>query len=340
MAFQKYFFLQNDKFSSNHTFVILRRRKKRVTAVHFNEYLRSCREYNHFTQEQLVQNLYQYDIDSFAGLDTTTLSKWERSLIRPKLSRQVSILKYFQSISDMALPCLKQYTVEAAEEMICRVGMRNLLGKSKKLILNFPDKMIGADDIKVIQLRNSTIIDKLIGIHIDLDNGLNRKFAELLPEHFRKWALHPSNSFYICEYKEQFFGLLFTLRLKHETFEKIINLEIKKKDLTIDDFASYDEVGSNYILSFFAMSEKAATMLLIRYYAHLIANQKVIAEVGVITMMDDARKLLSHMHFKNHRSKKLDNGLIMQTHRASLSHFLASEYTVKMILSKQECPEE
>ena len=308
--------------------------------MHFNEYLRSCREHYHFTQEQLVQNLYLYDAESFSGLETTTLSKWERSLIQPKLSRQVNILKYFQSISDMALPCFENYATEDAEEMICRVGMQNLLGKSKKLILNFPDKMIGTDDIQVIQLRNSQMLDKVINIHIDLDKGLNHKFAELLPEHFREWALHPSNSFYICEYRDQFFGLLFTLRLKPSVFDRIINLEIREKDLTIDDLASFDEMGSNYIISFFAMSEKAARLLFIRYYAHLIANQQVIAEVGVITLMDDARKLLSHMHFQNQNSKKLDSGLVMQPHRASLSHFLASEYTVKMILSKQECPEE
>jgi hypothetical protein len=292
------------------------------------------------TQEQLVQELYNYDIESFTGLETSTLSKWERNIIHPQISRQVRIIKYFQTRTNAALPCWEKYSETNAEEMICKAGMRNLLGKSKELVLNFPQKMIGAGDLKLFQLRNSEKIDKIIDITIDLDKGFNHKFSELLPEHFKEWALHPSNSFYVCEYKEQFFGLLFALRLKPEAFRKIIDLEIREKDLKLEDFASFDEMGSTYIISFFAMNEKAATMLFIRYYAHLIANQRTIEEVGVATMMDDARKLLANMHLKEHHSMQLSNGLILQTYKESLSNFLASEYTVRMILSKQDCPEE
>jgi len=308
--------------------------------VHFNEYLRSCREHANLTQEQLVQELYNYDIENFTGLETSTLSKWERNIIHPQISRQVHIIKYFQTRTNSALPCWEEYSETNAEEMICKAGMRNLLGKSKELVLNFPQKMIGAGDLKLFQLRNSEKIDKIIDITIDLDKGFNHKFSELLPEHFKEWALHPSNSFYVCEYKEQFFGLLFALRLKPEAFRKIIDLEIREKDLKLEDFASFDEMGSTYIISFFAMNEKAATMLFIRYYAHLIANQRTIEEVGVATMMDDARKLLANMHLKEHHSMQLSNGLILQTYKESLSNFLASEYTVRMILSKQDCPEE
>ncbi len=88
------------------------------------------------------------------------------------------------------------------------------------------------------------------------------------------------------------------------------------------------------------MNQKAATMLFIHYYAHLIANQKVIDQVGVATMMDDAKKLLCNMHLQKHNSMELDNGLTIETYRQTLPNFLASEYTVKMILSKQECPKE
>jgi len=312
----------------------------KVIHLHFNEYLKSCREYNHQTQEQLVHALYSYDKTLFESLETTTLSKWERSVIKPTLSRQVRMMQYFQHLTGAALPCWEKYSVEEAQERICKAGMQNLLGKSRELILNFPQKMIAVDELKVFQLRNSEMIDRIIEINIDLDRGFNHKFTGLLPEHFKAWALHPSNSFFVSEYKTQFFGLLFTLRLKPETFKKIINLEIKEKDLVLEDFASFDEKGSNYIISFFAMNKKSATLLFIRYYAHLIANQKNIEEVGVATRMEDARKLLANMNLKRYRHITLKNGLILQTYRETLSNFLASEYTVKMILSKQACPEE
>jgi len=304
----------------------------------FNEYLRNCREDSQLTQDELVIDLYQHD-DMFSGLDSSTLSKWERGIVKPIAIKQVSILKYFQTKTGLSFPCWSTYSVTKAEEIICKTGMKNLLGKSKELVLNFPEKMIGADELIVHQLRHSEMIDKIIDINIDLDKGFNHKFTELLPEHFKDWALHPSNSFYFCEYKEQFFGLLFTLRLKPQAFEKIMNLEIKEKDLTPDDFATFEEMGSNYIISFFAMNEKAASMLFIRYYAHLIANQKVIQEVGFATMLEDAIKLSSKMNFHKYTETHLDNGLTLETYRNTLPHFLATDKVIKMILSKQDCPE-
>ena len=287
-----------------------------------------------------MHDLYSYDIDSFEGLDTGTLSKWERSVTKPKLSRQVNILKYFQEKTGVSLPCWDSYSVDETEELTCKVGMQNLLGKSKELVLNFPSSMIGADDLNIYQLRNSKMIDKVIDINIDLDKDFNHDTTQLKSEQFKEWALHPSSSFYVCEYNDQFFGLLFTLRLKPEVFERIMDVEIEEKDLTMDDFASFEEMGCNHMISFFAMSEKAASMLFIRYYAHLIANQKVIAEVGLATMMEDTKKFISNMNLHYHGSKIVGEGLELQTYRETLPNFLATEKVVKMILSKQECPEE
>jgi hypothetical protein len=119
-----------------------------------------------------------------------------------------------------------------------------------------------------------------------------------------------------------------------------MNCEIQERDLTLNDFASFDEMGSNYILSFFAMNEKAASMLFIRYYAHLIANQKVIEEVGVATMMEDAKKIIGSLNLKYHTSTMIRGDLELQTYRETLPNFLASEKVIKMILSRQDCPEE
>ena len=306
----------------------------------FNEYLRKCRDRSSLTQEQLVQALYLYDTDHLETLETSTLSKWERGLTKPKASKQVSILKYFQNLTGDALPCFNDYTVEEAEELICEVGMKNLLGKSKELVLNFPAAMIGSDDLHIYQLRNSEMVDEVIAINIDMDKDFNHNTSMFTSDQFKEWAQHPSNSFYSCEYKGQFFGLLFTLRLKPEVFERIMDLDIDEKDLTIGDFASFKEMGCNHMISFFAMNEKAAAMLFIRYYAHLIANQKVIAEVGLATMMEDAKKFIHNMNLHHHGSKAVSEDLVLQTYRETLPNFLSTEEVVKMIFSKQECPEE
>ena len=292
------------------------------------------------TQEELTQELYLYDDKHFDGIGITTISKWERGITEPKLPRQVSILTYFQKLTNLALPCFDSYSVVETEEMICEAGMTNLLGKSKELVLNFPSAMIGTDDLNVYQLRDSEMIDKVIDINMDLDKDFNQDTTQFQAEQFKEWALHPSSSFYTCEYNEQFFGLLFSLRLKPEVFERIMNIEIEERDLTVNDFASFEEMGCEHMISFFAMSEKAAAMLFIRYYAHIIANQKVIAEVGLATMMEDTKKFITNMKLHYHGSKSFGDGLELQTYREKLPLFLASERVVKMILSKQNFSEE
>jgi len=197
--------------------------------LQFNHYLKACRESSKLTQEQLVHQLYIHDIQAFKSLDGSIFSKWERGIMEPKLSKQVSIVKYFQKRTNKALPCFDNYTVDKAEALLCEAGMQNLLGKSKKLILDFPSSVIGTDDLVVYPARNTDNFEKYIAINVDLDKGFNHDYSHLDFERFKAWASNPVNSFYVCEYKEQFFGLLFTLRVKQEIFDKLMKFEIYEK---------------------------------------------------------------------------------------------------------------
>ena len=310
--------------------------------VHFSEYLKSCRDHSNITQEQLVHELYSYDIDNFEGLDTSTLSKWERSVTKPKISKQISIIKYFQEKTGLALPYLDTYSVKEAEALICTNGINNLIGtgKKKELILNFPSTIMHVDDMKVFPLRNSDRIEELLNINIDIHESTNSKYAHVSIEQFKEWSLHPSNLFLACEYKNWFMGLFFSIRLKPDVFDKILNFQMKKSDITMDDFASFDEMGCNYLLSFYAINQKVASMLFIRYYAHLISNQKNIVEIGLITSLNEVKKVIQNMNLHYHKNISTDDNVKIEAYRENLTNVLASENVIKMILSKQECPEE
>ncbi len=309
--------------------------------MYFSNYLKSCRERNGLTQEQLVHALYSFDTKYFQGLDTSTFSKWERGITKPSTAKQTSVLRYFQQHTGKALPCWEHLTADEAEAQICETGMKNMLGsKSKELVMRFPEKMTAAGDLVVKQLRNTEILDEVAQFNVDLDQGFNQRFTGLDNEDFKAWALHPSNTFFVSTYKGHFFGLLFALRLKPEIFEKVMSLEIKEKDISFDDFATFDEPGCSYIISFFALNEKSASLLFIRYFAHLIANQDVTIEVGFATMIEDAIKLTRNMSFKHYKSIIIEEERELQTYRQTLPEFLASEYMVRMLLSHRECPEE
>jgi len=308
----------------------------------FNEYLKTCRTRNVLTQEELVHALYSFDIEHFKGLDTTTLSKWERGVTKPKLAKQVSIIKYFQTLTDIALPCFDDHTEEEIEESICKVGMQNIIteSKSKKLILDFPSDSMSIDDLKIYQLKNTDMIDKVININTYLDKDFNQNFTQLETKDFKKWALLSGNLFLVCEYANEVIGLLFVLKLKCETFKKIMHGKVMERELGDEDFAQPHEEGSSYIISFFSLNKKAASMLFIRYYAHLISHQKYINEVGVATFMEDAQKLIENINLPYYTSCTTENGMELQFFKTSLSSFLATQSVIRMILTKQECEEE
>jgi len=287
-----------------------------------------------------VHDLYSHDIDQFRALDTNTLGKWERSITKPKAAKQVSIIKYFQVKTGVVLPCWDTYSSDEAANLICKAGMRNLIGKSKKHIYNFPSEMMSVDDMHVYPLRTFDRMDALIEMHMPLHQSINHKSLQLSKEQFKEWALHPDSLFLACEYKDTFIGLSFSTKLKPEIFDKILNFEMKRSDITTDDFASYDEVGSSLMLGFFAFNEKAATLLFIRYYAYLISNQKCIADIGAISNSEEAIKLVSNMNLEYYGSHMTKDNVNIKAYRQTLFNVLASEYVVKMILSKQDCPEE
>ena len=304
--------------------------------MYFNDYLKKCREKYDLTQEELVVELSHYDETLFSSLDNVTLSRWELGKSNPNTARQVQVIKYFQGRDDLVFPCFDESESEMIEKHVCKTGMLNLPGKNKSLILNFPSS-ISVDELTVHQLKDFQMIDEKIKIALDLNKEFSHNRSLIDSERFREWTLSSENLFLICEYNKQFFGLLFSLRLKPESFEKLMNFKISQSDISTEDFAGPDEVGSNFILAFFAMNDMAASLLLIRYFAYLISDQTKIEEIGSMSTHADAIALMESINLHHCKSKKFSNSLTRQTYRASLSDVLVNETMVKVLFSKEDC---
>ncbi len=310
--------------------------------MQFSDYLKQCRTHNDLTQEGLVEALYLADIDRFGGLDTTTLSKWERGVTQPRLSRQVAIIRYFQARMGMAVPCFESLPEEEVEKNICVTGMENIIrdSKSKKLILDFPSAMMAIDDVSTYELRGTESLDKATRLNAYLDKNFNQNYTQLSPEDFKRWALMPGNFFLVAEFVDEIVGLLFVLKLTPEAFEKVTNGILRERELRAGDFAQPHEEGSSYIVSFFAMNERVASMLFVRFYAHAIAHQATLSSVGVATMMEDAKGLIANLELPLYHEMSVAQGSVLQFFRAKLEDFLATERVVRMILTRQDCPTE
>jgi len=300
--------------------------------VKFNTYLKSCREHYLLTQEHLATQLHDFHL-LFNGLDYNTVGRWEREISTPSLQKQVHIIEFFQTFSKSVFPCFETYTTQEIESQICRIGVENLLGKNKELILNFPSSYIEADNLKITQLKDSMHIENIIDIALSLDKEFTNESSQITGKKFKEWARDSSSFFLICEYKSQFFGLLFVLQLKPEIFDKLMNFELKEDDLKPEHFAKKDEKGCSYLLNFFAQSQKVSSLLYLRYYAYLIANQSTIHRVGCASMMEDGKKLIEKMNLQHHKSFSIKEDT-MSFYQTSLSEVIVNQNVLKIIFQK------
>jgi len=245
----------------------------------------------------------------------------------------------FSKRTNIIFPCFDNIKNNSIEDELCNIGIKNLIGKSKDHILNFPSKSFKVDDIKIKYLRSSTDIDSVLEMPYETIENLTGDQSFIEFDLIKSWAVHPSNLFLLSEYKGQFYGLLFVLRLKPDIFDKIINFDMNIKEINTQHFASYEEIGSHFPVSFFAYNDKSATLLFLRYYAHLIANQKVINKIGTTPFLESGKKMVEKMNLHFHKKKENDIS-VLSSYQASLSEVLINEAVIKMIFQKQDCPED
>ena len=304
--------------------------------MQFNEYLKSCRKKYNLTQEKLVQELYNFD-DLFKGLDTRTLIRWETGATKPTAAKQVVIIQLLQKFSTHIFPCF--YNQDNVEEELCRVGIKNLIGNSKEHIVNFPNNIFSVEDISISHIRSHNNIELLLKMPQAILSKRVDNYFQITIEQLREWALHPSNLFLIAQSNDNFVGMFFTIRLKPNIFKKLLSFDIQIKDINLNDFATFEEDACNFPIAMFTYNERVASLLYIRYYAHLISNQDTIIEVGTTPLLEGAKKLLEKMHIQYVDNKNI-NGRTLAAYSAPIENILINEDVLKMLFVKQECPED
>ena len=302
----------------------------------FNEYLKSCRKKYNLTQEELVQELYNFN-NIFEGLDTRTLSRWEKGSTKPTAAKQVVIVQSFQKFSTHIFPCF--FGDSQLEEDLCRIAVKNLIGNSKEHIINFPSNIFNIDNINISHINSHDDLNFVLNMPQSIFEGITSNYFKITTQHLKEWSLNPSNLFLIAQSNNDFLGMFFSLRLKPSSFEKIISFEMKVIQLTGKDFANSKEESCDLPISMFAYNDKVAALLYLRYYAYLIANQDVIVKVGTTPLLGGGKKLVEKMHLTHIENKQIDNE-ILSSYSASLEDVLINEDVLKMIFLKQECSED
>ena len=307
--------------------------------MEFGHYLKECRKNFGLTQEELVEALYTTDPELFGSLDASALSKWERGVSQTSYRKMGMILRYFQQQSGMPLPCIDDQDPQSAERGLCEQAMRYLLGTPPRhLVIDLHMDRLQAEHFSIIPLRQFERMDELLEIHQNLHENLTPPHDRLSIEQTREWALHPESLFYVILYKRTLLGFFFSLRIRPERFESIMEMTLRKNELRIDDLARPGEKASVLILSFFALDSRMASLLLLRLYAHLIAHQREIRELGLVSTLPEVDRVVERMALRISRTREID-GRRHRAYRNDLFRLFSNETAMRLLFPKEECPE-
>jgi transcriptional regulator with XRE-family HTH domain len=301
----------------------------------FSTYLRLSRKQLELTQEEFVEKLYLFNDTVFSGINPATLSRWEREISIPSLTRISSIIAYFQEEAKQPLPYVELLHTENMEQLLCEPILSQLF-KPKSMVGKLELKTDSYDAFELQSLRHHPNAKELTELITMLHKGVNTPFTQVKESQFNYWMDNPSNLFTTLVYKSILLGLFFVLRLKPESFQKIITFKMRKDELSDIDFAPIGEEASLYILSFYSLTQPVATSLFHRFYAHLITYQSHIKEVGFISSFQEANNLAEKMELQK-CGAYFDNNTEIIAYKNDLFSFFKALFTLKVIFPKHSC---
>lgn len=301
----------------------------------FHDYLRTCREEQSITQAELVDELMKYD-ECFKSLDATTLSRWERGVSKPSLSKQTSIARHFSHKFGRIYPFIEKAKRIDIENSFCALGFSKLLGKHN-LVLNFPTQNMEKKNFTVNTFDSSDLKETAVRKNILMLQELYNKKIDF--DQHMALAQMPGNYFAICDYDKDFYGHLFALKLKEQAFEKLMNFQMSTDHLGATDFASPKEPGHYLFFGFFGMSDLVISMLWIHFYSFLIKEQDYIIGGGAIIASKGGIMIAKNMNTELKTSAQIGNKTF-SSFTSSTEQMLIAEPVVKMLFNPENCPEE
>jgi len=293
------------------------------------KYLKDCRTRLNMTQEEFSYELYLFNNERFRGIDTTTISKWERGVTSPPIPRLQALIHFFQYKSSLPLPCWENFNEEKILENLYSKPVKKILGSAKEIVGRVPLDIELQKDYNLIPLHSHFRAKDLLELTLLMIQSIKPTFKALEIKELERWMEDSRNFFQVVSYKNSFLGMLSILRLKPKVFDEIMNFQREEGTLKVEDFANLDKEGSLFFLSFYSLTPEIATLLMARLYAHLIANQQNIKELGFISSLAEAHRIGENMRLDFF--KRRGN---LSAYRNNLFTILSSEPVIKTLFEK------
>ncbi len=261
----------------------------------FGEYLRKRRKAIGLTQDRLAIALSCYS-PVLSGIDSVTISRWERATTEPTSERQREVITYFHDDVDKIFPFrsgrAQKFDQEQAVDYLCRHYLNSPKLGSK--IGTYPEKANGKYTIE--KLTASAHHEPVLDIIEEYDRSIYDAVVPISKERLQCWVQHCNRLALVNLKHGQYFGHLLVLPLKDEVFWQLTHGQREEASIAADDFAMPEEPHSLYVVSIYGSSRISAGRLLMELITYVSRHYDHINHIGGLCATNDGARLARAFH--------------------------------------------
>ncbi len=264
----------------------------------FGEYLRRRRKQAGYTQDRLANALSRFNAKQLCGLDSVTISRWERATTEPTAERQKQVIRFFGDSLEEVFPFRSSKSQTLTPERSVSYLVRHHLNSPKLAhkVGSFP-----ATDIQkyqVLRLGEELDSQPLLELALDYDHALFPCAHPVSLSQLEGWSEHAQELMLGCTRLGHYFGHLLCLPVKPERFEQLVRAEINESDIRVDDLARSDEPHSLYIYSLYGASRVVASIMLVHLARYISEHKDEVQEIGALCATSDGARLARAFHLQ------------------------------------------
>lgn len=261
----------------------------------FGDYLKTQRNQQQLSQEQLAVALEQFDGVCFKDLTDVTVCNWEKNVRQPALTKIQRMADYF---GDDPLELISSLTFTHT------AGQHKLLAKLyAKIDFSPKGRQIGCfpihDGYQMTDLTRCTDTE-LMQLILAYDQSIYQTEHPVTPAQLKSWTEAADNLCYACTYKGHYFGHLIALRVKCEVFAGLLAGNQTEADIAASDFIPADQMHCLYVYSIYAANKSLAAILLLQCLQHILLSRGNCKQIGGLCSTADGIALAKTMGLKRH----------------------------------------
>lgn len=263
----------------------------------FGSYLKRRRRDNGLTQDRLALALSCHST-TLGGIDSVTISRWERGTTEPTLERQRHVIHFFQDDADQVLPFRSARPNLLSPEQSVGYLIRHYLNSPKlgSKVGTFPEKE--NRKYEVCHLSGSDVDDPFIELILDYDHSIFEAGLPVSHELLHGWIGHSNVLSVVSTKFSHYFGHLIALPLAEDIYWRLIHGEMEEAEIRNSDIVPPEEPHGLYIYSLYGASKIAAALLLIEMAHYAGKYLESIRHIGGLCATSDGARLARSFHLQ------------------------------------------